>query len=131
MVPALMTTLKLGKDAIYRRLRGTTTMTAEELIKLVNAYGVPLPRPNGDNYAAEVGAFTSQGADAPRRYFAFAHDRQRERLEQQNNTMMRITSELPLEYEMALPTMRAFKIYMYGISTWQVPQWQAADFSPA
>ncbi len=25
--------------------------------------------------------------------------------------------------------MRAFKIYMYGISTWQVPQWQAADFS--
>lgn len=130
LVPGLMEVLHLGKDAVYRRLRGSTALTAEELMKLVEVFGVELPVNSGGTNLSHLSTAGDQGDYAPRQYFLRVIRMLRGKLAERDTRLCVITPEMPLDYELALPTLRAFKLFTYGTTTWQVPGWREAVFHP-
>ncbi|OAV42739.1 hypothetical protein [Lewinella sp. 4G2] len=131
LVQGVGETLHIGRDAVYRRLRGDTFLTAEELILLSRTFRVPVDEgrdmskvpliyyynsieetSDDEDYFANLSRHTKWITDLDRVWVDFA------------------TPELPIFYAMATPTLRAFKVFTYGISTWRLRKWEGLTFHP-
>ncbi|WP_157974513.1 hypothetical protein [Lewinella sp. IMCC34183] len=123
--------MHVGRDAIYRRLRGDTSLTADEMMRLAEIY----------HLRTEVSSSRKKRAGALRYpdghgivrsefdYFTQLHQRL-EHLNQLPGASFDFASpELPMYYELATPTLRAFKIFMFGITTWNLEKWKNRNFS--
>lgn len=124
--------LHVGRDAVYRRLRGDTAVTADELMLLADTFKVRM----------EVGTRTG-GRHIPilrypegqhtiaDEYDYFLHVQECfQRMKPLGITGFDFASaELPLHYELATPTLRSFKIFMFGITAWNLDKWKQRPFS--
>lgn len=129
MVHALCQVLNLGRDAIYRRLRGETVLSADELILLSRKYDIKL-----DAYMES----------APQLNYPAAFENitcELQYYKQLEQHVMSITSldgvsidyatpELPIYYDLFTPTLLAFKTFVYGLTTWNLDKWKGKVFSP-
>ncbi|MCP9235791.1 hypothetical protein [Lewinella sp. JB7] len=132
LVQEVAKVLHVGRDAVYRRLRGDTALTADELMLLADVFKVQ----------TESGHLRKDRVPTLRypesRNFVkneFDHFIQ---LMKGLNEMKKLpgaradlaTPELPMYYEMSTPMLRSFKIFMYGITTWNLKKWKHRNFSP-
>ncbi len=133
MVQAVAEDLHLGRDAIYRRLRGDTSLTADEMMCLAEIYHL---RPEGAAAAGGEGVapcLRYPEDRAPIRdefdYFVQLQNRwtKLRRLPEANFDLA--SPELPMHYEFSTPVLRAFKIYMFGLTTWNLEKWKYRPFS--
>lgn len=121
--------LNVGRDAVYRRLRGETVLGADEMMVLSKAFKVSivtedtrsdLPTMAYPNVMAqtrsEIDFFTRLG-----KYTSSIASLRNVRVDY-------ATSELPTFYFFAWPTLRAFKIYAYSLSCWNFPKWRGRPF---
>ena len=124
--------LHVGRDAVYRRLRGDTALTADELMLLAETYTVDTSVPSLQQGRVPVLRYPDSRASVQDEYDHFIH------LQKRLEEMKRLpdvsfdfaTPELPMYYEMALPTLRSFKVFMFGITTWDLDKWKGKRFSP-
>lgn len=128
MVHALSKVLHLGRDAVYRRLRGETLLSADELILLARKYEVKLDeseKPSQQlSYPAAFENITSE-----LQYY--------QQLEQHVSYITSLdgvnidyaTPELPIYYDLFTPTLLAFKTFVYGLTTWNLKKWKGKVFS--
>ena len=132
LVQAVAEDLHLGRDAIYRRLRGDTSLTADEMMRLADIYHL---RTDTGPQLDSTGPCLRYPDDwAPIHdeydYFVQLHNRW-EKLKRLPGANFDLASpELPMQYELSTPVLRAFKIYMYGVTTWKLKKWEGLDFSP-
>ena len=124
-------TLCIGRDAVYRRLRGDTVLTAEELVILSRTYRISIdegreasdiphmyyhngvePVKSDVDYFLNLRKHTSWMADLPGVSVDYA------------------TPELPLFYELSTPVLRAFKVFIFGMTTWNLKKWERTPFHP-
>jgi hypothetical protein len=129
MVTALSKILNVGKDAIYRRLRGDTTLSADELMVLARKYDIRLdadqagPRPI--DFPKALYQLTSE-VD----YFKEVESQIAEIVSLKQVTMDYATPELPIFYDLLAPTLLAFKTYVYGLTSWNFEKWKGVEFRP-
>lgn len=128
MVSKLTRLLNLSKDAVYRRLRGATALTANELLELQKHY--QLSYDSEEN--ASLFQFNYAGGDikSPGDYI----DQLQERLEQikqlTNLEVLIANPGLPFFHEMVFPRLMAFKLFIYGSTCWNFPGWREMRFRP-
>ena len=130
LVREVAETLNLGRDAVYRRLRGDTALTADEMMLLAETYRlkvgvagkreVPTLRYPDDRYAIR-NEFD---------HFLQLHQRWGELKQLPGASFDFASPELPMYYELSTPALRSFKIFMFGITTWNLAKWKGLDFSP-
>jgi len=131
MVVSVAETLGLSKDAIYRRLRGTTVLSANELITL------------SDHYQLSTASKTS-GADVSFRYNLAERE-----IRHPGDYLDQLTSYvdvilglpdlrfylanpgLPIFHEMMSRKLFAFKLYLYGSTCWNFPGWRTMKYRRA
>ncbi|MGB3799036.1 MAG: hypothetical protein WA952_04430 [Lewinella sp.] len=127
MIEAVAEQLHLSRDAIYRRVRGDSQLTANELAELAGTYDQPMPdgqyhipfrynrseveirRP--EDYVAQLEAHLGQveALTAPQLYIA--------------------NPGIPIFYEMLYPRLLALKLYVYGTTCWNFSAWRDLPFS--
>ena len=131
MVQSIGETLSVGRDAVYRRLRGDTILTADELIVLSRKYRLPV---DDERTLGDVPKmYYTTGSDKISSDYQYFLD-----LRQQTDRMVKLggthvdyaTPELPFYYELSPPVLRAFKVYVYGVTSWNLKKWEGVSFCP-
>ena len=131
MVREVARVLHLGRDAVYRRLRGDTALTADEMMQLAATYHlrletggkreVPTLRYPDDRYTIR-NEFD---------HFLQLHQRWGELKRLPGASFDFASPELPMYYELSTPVLRSFKVFMFGITTWNLEKWKEMNFSPS
>lgn len=132
LVASLVDTLQVGRDAIYRRLRGDTALTANELVLLSRHYRVPIDE--GRNLEDIPVLHYHSGAnqiESDESYFRQLRSHTQGIVSLPNPRVDYATPELPIFYEFGTPVLRAFKVFVYGTTTWRLKKWDDVPFSPA
>lgn len=119
-VEELSSLLNLGKDAIYRRLRGDTILTPEEISLLAGTFGISIDNLvfqgadsvifNMSNVSGKINSFQDffDDLNANVQGFALLKD----------VFMYHSTSEVPLFYYFFFPELLEFKLYVWGKHIW-------------
>lgn len=132
MVQKLGETLCLGRDAVYRRLRGDTVLTADELIIISRKYKVPVDEGRDLSNVPVLHYYNgSEPIKSDEQYFQGLWEHTTNMVKQHNVRVDYATPELPIFYELSTPILRAFKVFVHGTTTWQLKKWEKVAFSPA
>ncbi len=111
----------VGKDAVYRRLRGDTLLTPDELSALAKKFNLSL-----DSYVFEdantvfcsFNPFSKQIKNVSD-YLEGIHKLMKKVQEVKDTSMYYVTSDVPLFAYFYFPEILQFKIYIWGRAVWQ------------
>lgn len=119
-VERLSSLMNLGKDAIYRRLRGDTLLTPEEISLLAKTFGISVDNLvfqdvdsvifNMSSVSGKINSFQDFFDDLNGNVEGFAFPR--------DAFMYHSTSEVPLFYYFLFPELLEFKLYVWGKHIW-------------
>ena len=112
--------LNVGRDAVYRRMRGDTILSPEELLQIATAHHLSLDaliHDQNDTVFCQYNAFQKRIATF------------REYLENVQRTIVEVhklpdshfyyaSQDIPIFHFMYYPTLTAFKLYAWGLTTW-------------
>ncbi|PPK88860.1 hypothetical protein CLV84_1834 [Neolewinella xylanilytica] len=131
LVQAIAQVLHVGKDAVYRRLRGDTALTADEMMLLAETYRLKLGV--GQEKAVPTLRFPDDRYTIRNEFdhFLQLHRRWGELKRLPGANFDFASPELPMYYELATPMLRSFKIFMFGLTTWNLTKWKGLSFSPS
>lgn len=131
LVHAVAEDLHVGRDAIYRRLRGDTALTADEMMRLAEIYH--LRTPISPPRAEQASSLRYPDDHGPIRnefdYFNQLHHRLEKLRRLPGARIDHASPDLPLHYELSMPVLRSFKIFIFGITTWNLEKWKGRPFS--
>ena len=120
-VEAISEMFGLGKDAIYRRLRGDTLLTPEEISQLAREFDISLDAyifENSNTVFFRYNPFTRQIKD-----FATYLDGIHEELEKiaklPNSRILYASAEIPFFHYCLIPEIISFKLYVWGRAFWE------------
>ena len=119
-VEALSELFGVGKDAVYRRLRGDTQLSPDELTDLAKKFNISL-----DGYIFEdantvfcsFNPFTKE-IKTVSDYLNGIHHLMKKTQHLPNTTMYYTTSDIPLFVYFYFPEILQFKIYIWGRAVW-------------
>ncbi|NJC25568.1 hypothetical protein [Neolewinella antarctica] len=136
MVQQITQVLNLSKDAVYRRLRGATSLTADEMFRLQQHYrfnDTPGDHTLGSN-AARAGTFQFSFGErqikSPDDYIEQLEGRLRQVRELAGLRLLIASPGIPFFHEMIFPRLFAFKLFIYGSTCWDIPGWRDLRFRP-
>lgn len=130
MISAVSDLLHVGRDAVYRRLRGDTVLSADEMIHLARHFDISLDLQKRDEiprmYYPEGKVTMTSEVDFYRRLL----ERSEMVLLLDDVKIDYASPELPIFYELYSPTLLAYKTYVYGITAWNFDKWKGKKFDP-
>ncbi|MBB4078570.1 hypothetical protein GGR28_001183 [Lewinella aquimaris] len=132
LVQEVSKVLHVGRDAVYRRLRGDTALTADELMLLAKTFEVRTEISPHSKGRVPTLRYPEGRRFVQNEFDHFIHlIKGLEAMKNLPGARADIASpELPMYYEMATPMLRNFKIFMFGITTWNLAKWKKCSFSP-
>ncbi|PPK88614.1 hypothetical protein CLV84_1583 [Neolewinella xylanilytica] len=129
MIEAVAEELHLSRDAIYRRVRGDSQLTANELATLARSFEQPLP--DGQQHIPFKYNRSEGTIRRPEDYFAQLATHF-EQVRQLTDPRLYIANPgIPIFYEMLYPRLLTLKLYVYGNTCWDFPGWREMAFSNA
>ncbi|MEM1322093.1 MAG: hypothetical protein AAGG75_17665 [Bacteroidota bacterium] len=130
-VDALSGLLNIGKDGVYRRLRGDTYLTPEEIALLAKTYKVSFDALVFQQ--SDLLLFTyNMMSKKINNYFDYASQLNHsidQVLNMVDTRLSYATHEIPLFQYFLFPELTAFKLYVYGITSWNFDFLKDRSFS--
>lgn len=130
-VEALSGILNIGKDAVYRRLRGDTLLTPDELRLLANKYQISLDAlifGDTDSVFFTFNAF-SQTITSVEDYLIGLKDSVAQLTTLPEAKVYYASSEIPFFYYCFFPKLITFKLYVWGRTVWDLAYLRNKPFS--
>lgn len=131
MVDDLCRVLEVSRDGIYRRLRRTSFLTAEELERLVRHYKLSLDRIIFAGDDTVLFSYSALGRQV-RSYDDYLESIRQplDRVRSLPGLTVRYASlEIPIFYYCFYPELISFKLYVWGRATWDIPFTRTLPFS--
>jgi hypothetical protein len=121
LVKELQRLLGLSRDAAYRRLRGATTYTMEEAIKVANHFGISLDALSGDEkrYIGFQKLPYIKSASDFEDYLETSLKQLEEFLAQNDKHLYYSAKDIPIYYQFKYPHLGAFKMQVWISSLYQ------------
>jgi hypothetical protein len=129
LAEAVSESLSIGMDGAYRRISGRSNLQIDELLTLAQTFDVHLPGGSDGDVRFQ---FNNQNHNirTPADYI--------DQLEVQlqmvdswpDKQLYYATPDLPFFYELMSPTLMAFKLYVFGVTSWGFKEWKNKPFSP-
>jgi len=122
--------LGIGKDAVYRRMRGDTLLTPDEMAKLALHFNISLDAlafENSNTVFFSYNLFTDI-INNPSDYLRSIHRDLEELNKLENVKIYYASAEIPLFYYCAFPELIAFKLYVWGRTIWDLDYLQNKPF---
>jgi len=129
-ISAMSDLLNVREDGIYRRIKGKTSISLQEAMQLAKAYGVSIDalRPT----SSEAIQWSFSAFQRPVRTFDdFIDDilQQIQMVHKMDEVEITYTTkDLPVFHAMQFPEILAFKLYTWGVTTWQMEDLQDRAF---
>lgn len=130
MIQAMEEHLHVGQDAVYRRIRGETPLTADEMISLARRFNISLDRQQKKHIPRMYYPMGASEVTSEMDYFDTMLERCELLVNLPDVKVDYATPELPFFYEFAMPTLLAYRTYVYGLTTWDFDKWKGTKFSP-
>lgn len=130
MVKAVRELLHIGKDGVYRRIRGETVLSANEMMTLARHYNIKLDVSNKEQIPVMYFPNGAKKTTSEIQWFEELLTRTQMAAKLPNATVDYATPELPLFYVLYTPTLLAYKNYVYGLTTWNLTKWKGKEFTP-
>lgn len=125
--------LNIGKDGVYRRIRGETLLTPEELVKLAKVHQISLDQMIGhqqndvlfhfNSFSNKINTFEDfiDTLVQTAQQLHYVHHGQ----------VLYASSEVPIYYQTIVPNFFSFKLYVWARTVWNFNQFEniAFDFS--
>jgi Helix-turn-helix len=132
LADALAEVLNMSRDSAYRRIRGETVLSLDEVKTLCNTYGVSLDALLSPT--SEMVSFRHQAVD--HRSFTFAHWLKSilEGLEmlasfpEKDKEIVYYAKDMPVFYYFSLPELSAFKMFFWMKTALGYPEYQKEKF---
>ena len=122
--------LSIGKDALYRRLRGETGLSPDELRILALHYNISIDElifQNTSNAFVSYNAFEGE-TQTFLEFTSNLNGMLRQVSEQSKGELLNASDEMPIFQLMRFPKLFAFKLYVWGVNTWQFNHLQKIPF---
>lgn len=135
MVRAVGEDLGLRRDAVYRRLRGDSALTAQEFLHLTRKYqlsflGAPEPSLDTREFPSMFLVPGDELSASPEVFLRHTEDMVQRFEDLEGVRLCYATPELPLFYEMATPLLRAFRFYVFRLTRGDYLSWEDRRFRP-
>ena len=120
-VEAISDMFGLGKDAIYRRLRGDSLLTPDEISSLAKAFNISLDAyifENNNTVFFRYSPFTRQVKDFSD-YLGQIHADLELISKLPNPKILYVSAEIPIFHYCLIPEIIAFKLYVWGRTFWE------------
>ena len=122
--------LKRTKNAVYKRINGTTPLTLEDICLLSEHFHLPfaeiLQPPQPTRFMADFSGF---GAQTSATQYLDLLEKELSVLKDEKSTKVwYVTSGLPDFYFFYFPALTLFKIFIWERMVWGSEQWQRRDF---
>lgn len=130
MIQTIGQILHVGRDAVYRRLRGETLLSADELISLARKFSISLDPQTKEELPQMHYPDGAVVIESEVQYFRDVLQRSKMMATLPGVEIDYATPELPLFYELYTPTLLAYKTYVYGMTTWNFDKWKGVAFQP-
>ncbi|MEM7575807.1 MAG: helix-turn-helix transcriptional regulator [Bacteroidota bacterium] len=127
---ALEKVLSVGRDSISRRLRGDTSLTAQEVFILARHYQISLDQLVHEGQQEAIFRYNGFGPPITN-FLDYLHQihHQISVFSQRPNFQVRYaTREIPIFIYMMFPKLLTFKLYVYGQTTWKFDYLNTVDF---
>ena len=127
---SLQTLLGLGRDAIYRRFRGETPLTPDELQLLAREFDISLDAlifGQADQVFFSYRSFPST-LNKFQDYLEEVHRNISTVYQLEGSRIYYTTAELPIYHYCALPEIIAFKLYVWARTVWNFEDWNGRKF---
>ena len=129
MVAGVGKALHLGRDAVYRRLRGETILSTDELYLLAEHFSIKLQPDRKGPAQVSYPTAVFQPENEVDFYRGFA-DQCEWALKLPGLSVDYATPELPIYFELFASTLLSFKTYVYGLTAWNFEKWRKVSFRP-
>ena len=129
-VESISKLLGIGKDAVYRRFRGDTLLTPDELVLLCRKFNISMDRYIYDD--ADTIFFKYNPISRPIEhvddYFSFICNDLESITKLPNAEVFYASSEIPIFYYCSSPELISFKLYVWGRTIWNLQYLQNQSF---
>lgn len=118
-VEELAALLSVGKDAVYRRLRGDTLLTPDEIKLLARNFNISLDElvfEEGDVVFMNFNIFQRQAQDF-QEFIHGIHDQAKQVYEMPESHFYYASHEVPVFHYMYFPELISFKLYVWGLTS--------------
>ncbi|MEM9526237.1 MAG: hypothetical protein AAGA31_06485 [Bacteroidota bacterium] len=114
--------LSLGRDSVARRLRGETALTPHEISILAKRFNISLDELLFGQRGRAIFSHnrSESGIKNFSDYLALIHQQIAEFNQLKNFRVRYASREIPIFIYMMFPKLLAFKLYVYGLTTWQL-----------
>lgn len=122
-VEELASLLSVGKDAVYRRLRGETFLTPDEMHLLATTYHISLDTltfETSDTVCLSFNVFKRK----PKNFYDFInwlYNQLQEVRKAPGSSFYYASQEIPIFHYTYFPELICFKLYVWGLTTWDFP----------
>jgi hypothetical protein len=129
LAEAVSEALSIGMDGAYRRISGRSNLQVGELLTLAQKFNVHLPGgSDGDvRFSFNNSNHTTR---TPADYINQLEDQLLLVDSWPGKQLYYATPDLPFFYELMSPTLLAFKLYVFGVTSWNFKEWKNKSFSP-
>ncbi|MFK7934767.1 MAG: helix-turn-helix domain-containing protein [Saprospiraceae bacterium] len=130
-VEELSTTLNLSRDAVYRRLRGDTLLTPDELLDLAKRYRISLDGlalGDSDLVFFSYNTFTNPVKNLTN-WLGSIHTDIKRVMQAPDAHIFYASLEIPVFHYLFFPNLLAFKFYVWGKTSWQLDFLKNRPFS--
>lgn len=132
LVNDLASILQCSSDAVYRRLRGDTFLTPDQLHQLALHFKISIDRfifSQTDNVMFSFNAF-SKRIISYEDYISTISEKVQQLLSIPNVKIFYASLEIPIFYYCFFPELISFKLYVWGRSVWDMEFTRTTPFSP-
>ena len=122
--------LNLNKNAVYKRISGTTPLNLEDLARLTRHFQLPIQSifyENGSSFQADFSGFLAKYSS-----LEYLSNLEQDLLQAQQATdarVMHVTIGLPDFYYFYFDDLALFQIFTWERMTWDRPEWQGQKFT--
>ncbi len=127
MIEVVAQHLHLSRDAIYRRVRGDSQLTTNELARLAEEFGQTMP--DGQQQIPFKYNRLERTIRRPEDYFEQLEIHLTQVRQLLEPSLYIAHPGIPIFYEMLYPRLLSLKLYIYADTCWNFPGWREMPFS--
>jgi hypothetical protein len=129
LAEAVSEALTIGIDGSYRRISGRSNLQIDELLILAQRFDVHLPGGSDGDVRFSFNN-SNHNIKTPADYINQLGDQLLLVDSWPDKQLYYATPDLPFFYELMAPTLMAFKLYVFGVTSWGFEEWKNKAFSP-
>lgn len=130
LVDILAEVLDCSKDSAYRRIRGTTDLNVNDMVKVAKHFNIPLNEWAGQSGQSVVfqNASNIRSLEDFRSYLLTLSGQLQRVLQYPDHKVIYQAKDIPIYYHFRSPKLTSFKIYLWLKTMYNIPEFQGVPY---